>query len=96
MNALLTKELIQRAEGMVQQTITLSGPETAQFFDERPHWPECVSVSQRPGKIIQLPWKALPNRAHTEERYFINGSEVKPAFAFWGLANSVRGRNNVN
>lgn len=91
MNTLLTKELIDKAES--EQLIELDREQTAKFYDERAHWGTDVRVSQKKGDMVHIEWMATPDRrGHTKERYFIGSSEIKPAFAYWGLANAVRGR----
>jgi len=93
MSTLLMKDLIERADG--KSIIELDRKETVKFFDEREHWGKNVHVRQRLGSIMDLPWKPLPSRGYVKERYFINESEIKPAFDYWGLANSVRKRGSL-
>lgn len=88
MNTLL-QELIEKAES--HALIELDRTQTAQFFDEREHWGTDVRVSQKKGDPLHIEWMASPNRrSYTKERYFIGSSEIKPAFAYWSLANAVR------
>lgn len=95
MNTQILNELIERADS--EELIELDRVETAQFFDVREHWGPDVRIYQKKGEALHLPWMATPDRcAYTHERYFINGTEIKPVFDFWGLANCVRGRQYVN
>lgn len=94
MNTLLTHELIDQAKDG-PEVIALDREQTAQFYDERGHWGKDVRVSKKKGDLMILDWMATPERrGYTKERYFINNTEIKPAFDFWGLANTVRGRNS--
>lgn len=93
----LTDIILTKASESKNKVIELDGTETAMFYDERECWQDEILVESKMGKEVQLPWRSLPSRMHAEERYFAkNGTEIKPAFDFWGLSNSLRGILNVN
>lgn len=96
MKTLLIQNLLENA--CFESEIILDREETAAFYDERQHWGKDIKVVSRMGDYVTLPWRALPSRAHVQERYFVNGTEIKPAFAYWGLANQLRprGTKDVN
>lgn len=92
----LTENLLAKARKSKDKVIELDGTETALFYDERHIWEGDIVVKASMGEEVQLPWRPLPTRMHAEERYFVNGTEIKPAFGFWGLGNRLRGIGNVN
>ncbi|ASZ78934.1 GTPase-activator protein [Serratia phage 2050H1] len=79
-----------------QRLIHLDREDTAKFYDGRSAWGSDVKVQQTSGEMIKLPWRTLPTRLHTRERYFVGAVEVIPAFDFHGLANAYRKYRNHN
>lgn len=92
---ILGNKPVQAVAGQKQRLIHLDREDTAKFFDGRSAWGSDVKVKQSCGEMIKLPWRTLPTRLHTRERYFVNTVEVIPAFDFHGLANSYRNCKHV-
>uniref|UniRef100_A0AAU8KX15 Uncharacterized protein n=1 Tax=Serratia phage Kevin TaxID=3161161 RepID=A0AAU8KX15_9CAUD len=91
----LGKKPVQAVAGS-QRLIHLDREDTAKFFDSRSAWGSDVKVQQSSGQMIKLPWRTLPTRLHTQERYFVGAVEVVPSFDFFGLANSYRNHKHVS
>lgn len=87
---ILGKKPVKAVAGQKKRLIHLDREDTAKFYDGRSDWGSVVKVQQSCGEEISLPWSSLPTRLHTTERYFVNAVEIMPAFAFYGLANSLR------